>query len=199
MRPAFSVIFLTTLCGAGQGLFVATYLASFLYEGEFIQTAALVAAVFASWGLFASFFHLGNLKPAWRAASQWRTSWLSREVIALPAFIAGCLAFSIFPFPFLGLITFILCIALFVCTGMIYACLKFLQEWASPLTVANFTLMGMASGFTLAAGLNPVDLFRHAAIFLTVAALGCRVASLLRNKGLRPKSTLQSAIGIAHP
>ena len=45
------------------------------------------------------------------------------------------------------------CIALYVCTAMIYACLKFLQEWHSPLTVANFILLGSASGLTLAAAL----------------------------------------------
>ena len=40
--------------------------------------------------------------------------------------------------------------ALFVCTAMIYACLRFLQEWATPLTIVNFVLLGCASGFTLA-------------------------------------------------
>jgi DMSO reductase anchor subunit len=30
-------------------------------------------------------------------------------------------------------------IVLFICTAMIYACIRFLQEWAHPLTVINFT------------------------------------------------------------
>jgi len=34
---------------------------------------------------------------------------------------------------------------------MIYASVRFLPEWHSPLTVANFILLGMASGFMLAA------------------------------------------------
>ena len=37
------------------------------------------------------------------------------------------------------------CLALFACTAMIYACIKFLQEWASPFTLANFVLMGCAT------------------------------------------------------
>ena len=37
---------------------------------------------------------------------------------------------------------------------MIYACLPFLREWASPLTVVNYMLLGCASGFTLAAALR---------------------------------------------
>ena len=33
---------------------------------------------------------------------------------------------------------------------MIYACIRMLQEWASPLTVVNYTLPGGASGFVAA-------------------------------------------------
>ena len=34
----------------------------------------------------------------------------------------------------IGALAAVLCFALFVCTGMIYACLKFLQEWRKPAT-----------------------------------------------------------------
>ena len=74
-----------------------------------------------------------------------------------------------------------LCIALFVCTGMIYACIRFLQEWASPLTLVNFVLLGGASGATLAAALAAwlapavTALYAKAAIALTLA--GARDAS----------------------
>ena len=94
MHPAYSVIFLTTLIGAGQGLFLALYSAQ-LYSAvkllpgqdpvQFYALGALVALVLLVLGLFASFFHLGRPERAWRAAAMWRTSWLSREVIALPA------------------------------------------------------------------------------------------------------------------
>jgi DMSO reductase anchor subunit len=104
-----------------------------------------------------------------------------------------------------GFLTFVACLALFLCTGMIYACLKFLQEWASPLTVVNFVLLGMANGFTLAAGLAALlepswtRFYAHAAIALTLVAFFFRVVSLRRNARLKPKSTLQSAIGVKHP
>ena len=99
----------------------------------------------------------------------------------------------------------VLCLTLFVCTGMIYACIKFLQEWASPLTVANYGVLGCASGFTLATafaaftanGLVPG--FALAAMVLTALGLATRSASLLRNGRLRPKSSLQTATGIHHP
>lgn len=219
MQPAFSVIFLTTLIGAGQGLFLALYLTQWAELTGFLAgpparlyvLGAALAVLLAALGLFASFFHLGHPERAWRAAARWRTSWLSREVIALPAFLgltalygaahyfdwSGTLAW--------GFLALLACGALFVCTGMIYACMRFLPEWASPLTLVNFVLLGCASGFTLAAGLaawgapERVAFYAWGAILLTAAGLLSRIASLLRNARLRPKSTLQSAIGVKHP
>jgi DMSO reductase anchor subunit len=107
--------------------------------------------------------------------------------------------------PWIGVLTVVACVALFVSTGMIYACLKFLQEWASPLTLINFFLLGAASGTTLAAALAAwlapavTAPYAKAAIALTIIALVGRVASLARNAKLRPKSSLQTAIGIKHP
>jgi DMSO reductase anchor subunit len=90
-----------------------------------------------------------------------------------------------------------LAIALFVCTGMIYACLKFLQEWHTPLTVLNYTALGVASGTTLAAVLMPSLI--PAALVAGALAYALRLASLARNARLRPKSTLATAIGVKHP
>ncbi|HNJ84568.1 MAG TPA: dimethyl sulfoxide reductase anchor subunit, partial [Piscinibacter sp.] len=96
MNPALSVVFLTVLIGAGQGLFLALYgceLAGFgatPQERDTLSLGAALALVFTGLGLLASFFHLGHPERAWRAAAMWRTSWLSREVIALPAFMAAC-------------------------------------------------------------------------------------------------------------
>ncbi len=104
-----------------------------------------------------------------------------------------------------GVVGSVLAFALFVCTAMIYACLKFLREWHSPLTVANYILLGTASGFTLAAALAaslaPTEAGFFAGWALAFTALGAasRVASLVRNARLRPVSTLQTAIGVRHP
>ena len=81
---------------------------------------------------------------------------------------------------------------------MVYASIRFLAEWASPLTLVNFTLMGCASGTTLAAALGEAH-YGQAALALTLAALAGRAASLWRNARLVPRSTLTSAIGIKHP
>ncbi|MCE2949072.1 MAG: dimethyl sulfoxide reductase anchor subunit family protein [bacterium] len=219
MHPAFSVIFLTTLIGVAQGLFLAVFaidLVSYIGLSElpmpsFIVAGCAMSVLFAALGLLASFWHLGRPERAWRAATMWRTSWLSREVIVLPAFLASVAAYgftyatgSVWSIP-LGVLALIACIALFVCTGMIYACLRFLQEWASPLTLVNYFLLGCASGFTfatlLASLLAPAytEVLATWSIGLTTVALAVRAAMLARNARLRPKSTVQSAIGVKHP
>jgi DMSO reductase anchor subunit len=219
MRPAFSVVFLTTLIGAGQGLFLAIYAAEVgaalgwigIPGQRFFVVGAIVVLVLAALGLLASFLHLGRPERAWRSAAMWRTSWLSREVIALPLFMAAVAAYGAghhlgWGATFLiGLLALAACLALFFCTAMIYACIRFLQEWASPFTIVNFFLMGSASGFMLAVPLAALlaparaGAYAAAAAVLTLAALATRLASLARNDRIRPKSTLQSAIGIDHP
>lgn len=232
MHPAFSVIFLTTLIGVGQGLFLALYtgqvyavfhVLSAQGDSHFYATGSAISLLFLVGGLVASFFHLGHPERAWRSAAKWRTSWLSREVLVLPAFM-GCVllygaahglgwnaplftlgdALPVTPILLTGALGTLLCFALFLSTGMIYACLRFLQEWHSPLTVVNFILLGGASGFTLATAYAAlaapalVEFYGNWAIIITGLAFVSRLASLVRNCRLKPKSTLQSAIGVRH-
>ncbi len=214
MRPAWSVVLLTTLLGAGQGLFLAVFATELLspVEENFAILGTATSLMLCGAGLAASFFHLGRPERAWRSAARWRTSWLSREVIALPVFMALVASYAavhyfglsglIIP---VGVLAVTACVALFVCTGMIYACLKFLQEWHSPLTVVNFVLLGTASGLTgasaLAVALNsePGKAYALAALVATLLAAATRGAALARNARLRPRSSLQTAIGIKHP
>jgi sulfite dehydrogenase (quinone) subunit SoeC len=219
MHPAFSVIFLTTLIGIAQGLFLAVFAVDLgiqfaLIEYQppaFIIYGSALAVLLTGLGLLCSFWHLGRPERAWRAATMWRTSWLSREVIVLPAFGASVLAYCIgYTLDtdwsnLAGVVAVVCCVALFVCTGMIYACLRFLQEWASPLTLLNYFLLGCASGFTVATLLSAMlaqELTESLAVWsigLITVALAVRAAMLARNARLRPKSTLQSAIGVKHP
>ena len=219
MRPAFSVVFLTTLIGVGQGLFLALYAAEAVGAlglasppgQQYLAVGSLYSVAFTAAGLLASLFHLGRPERAWRSAAKWRTSWLSREVIALPAFLGLATLWGVAHFQgregtlALGALAAAASIALFACTGMVYACIRFLQEWASGWTLVNFTLMGCASGLTLAASLAAADEVDLApglaawALALTTAALAGRYASLARNARIRHKSTLQTAIGVASP
>ena len=215
MRPAFSVLFLTTLIGAGQGLFIAMFavelLAAHAVTTNFFVGGSALVLVLSGLGLIASFFHLGHPERAWRTATMWRTSWLSREVIALPAFMAGVFAYALAHWgnlghtTALGFIGTVLAITLFVCTAMVYAAIKVLREWSHPLTLVNFTLLGLASGFCLAAAyagfVAPAVAtpLAQAAFSLTALSLLMRGVSLVRNARLKPTSTLQSALGIRHP
>ena len=232
MHPAFSVVFLTTLIGAGQGLFLAlftveSYAAFGLLPAQsdaFYALGSAIAMILLVLGLIASFFHLGRPERAWRSATQWRTSWLSREVLVLPAFMGATFCYGLAHWTgfnpvlatlpsgapinitaVLGVIGTVLAFALYICTGMIYACLRFLREWHTPLTVINYILLGGASGFSLAAALAVTEaplvmpFLTGWALIITFLGLVGRAATLLRNARLKPKSSLQTAIGIKHP
>ena len=231
MHPAFSVFLLTTLLGVGQGLFLALYTGESYsvvqllpaQAGGFYAKGSAMALLFLIGGLGASFFHLGHPERAWRAASQWRTSWLSREIVMLPlamGWIAlyGLLHLLGWDLTMIGVHTGIrgdltlivgaigaaVTFGLFVCTAMIYTGIKFLQEWATPLTVFNYTLLGGASGFALATAFSAfqapdlTNFYGGWAILITLAAMVTRVWSLIRNARIKRKSTLQTAIGIRH-
>ncbi len=235
MHPAFSVIFLTTLIGAAQGLFLAlatgqVYSVFGLLPAQttgFYAGGGLLALVLLGLGLIAAAFHLGKLEyfvtRAWRGMSQWRTSWLSRELIALPVFMAAVFVYTVANYMgatetlftlggkvavdwtlLLAVVGAVLAFVLFVCTAMIYASVKFFQEWHSPLTVVNYTLFGIASGFTLATayaayqGVDLVGFFAGWAILFTVVSAVTRFAALYRNGRIEHKSTLQTAIGVRH-
>lgn len=219
MNPAFSVVLLTVLIGAGQGL----QLALFVIEARaaagllaapsamFYVIGCTIALLLSGMGLLASFFHLGHPERAWRAMAMWRTSWLSREVIVLPAFMAATALYGLMHYAgmggtlWAGGVAGVLGLLLFLCTGMIYACIKFIQEWATALTPVNFTLMGGASGVMLTTALSAVmgePVTAQAgiwALLLTGMAALLRIAALWRNARIKARSNLQTAIGIKHP
>ncbi len=214
MHPAFSILFFTTLAGAAQGLLVALALAQIAgvaADGNFVLRAVGLGVALLLAGLAASFLHLGHKMRAWRAVLMWRTSWMSREVIVMPAYIAlaalwwlalytgsdGAVARAL-PWAVLAG-----ALVLWYCTAMIYACLRFIQEWAHWSTVANFILIGLASGSALACALaasaGQSALLAALAPWTTLATLLAALSrwhSLRRNAALRPVSTLQSATGI---
>ena len=86
---------------------------------------------------------------------------------------------------------------------MIYACLRFIQDWSQPLTLVNFALIGLSAGLMLACALSALageaPLLRAAgpcAFIVTLIAWRTRMMSLRHNATLKHKSTLQSATGI---
>lgn len=164
MHPAFSVIFFTVSSGAGLGLFVLLALADLFHLGgglrsEYLLFGGIIALIMVAAGLLSSLFHLANPKNAWRAFSRFRTSWLSREGVFAMAFFPLALAYLGFtwlhfePLEWLRIALALLAIALawitIFSTAMIYACLKTIRQWNTPLVPASYMLLGHFSGAVL--------------------------------------------------
>lgn len=188
MHPAYSIIIFTAASGAGYGQVIALALAALAGRpadgavlSGFIAAFCLVGA-----GLLASTFHLGRPGRAWRAFSQWRTSWLSREaLLALATYaIAGGFAWAWLARPAgdpllvgLALAAAVAAALTVVCTAMIYASLKPIPAWRNGWVVPVYLALGLASG---AAWLAVLDhLFGVGGPFigrLTAAALAVAIA-----------------------
>jgi sulfite dehydrogenase (quinone) subunit SoeC len=162
MHPAYSVILFTTVSGAGYGLLVwlaaARLLALLPAERAFGLTAFGLAFGLITAGLLSSTAHLGRPERAWRAFSQWRTSWLSREgVLALATYLPSALlalGWTNAHENHAGLVALVLLTAItalmtLFSTGMIYASLRTIRQWHQPLTAPVYIALGLASGAVL--------------------------------------------------
>ncbi|MEZ5648482.1 MAG: DmsC/YnfH family molybdoenzyme membrane anchor subunit [Alphaproteobacteria bacterium] len=162
MHPAKSVILFTTASGAGAGLLV--WLVVFGMAGRLphdflFQILALsLAFILVSVGLLSSLLHLGHPARAWRALSQWRSSWLSREgVAALTIYpTAGAYGIALYilgvssPITWaLSFATIVLTIAFLISTGMIYASLRPIRAWANPYVPTGYLLFALMTGAML--------------------------------------------------
>jgi sulfite dehydrogenase (quinone) subunit SoeC len=162
MHPTASIIGFTTAAGAGFALLFLAGIGAplgLLPDSAWFGFAALATATaFAGGGLLASVFHLGRPERAWRAFSQWRSSWLSREgVLAVATFVAaaifalGWFAFGAISggFGLCGVLAAMLAAGTIYCTGMIYASLKPIRQWHNRWTVPNYFTLALTSGLLL--------------------------------------------------
>ncbi|MBI1243746.1 MAG: dimethyl sulfoxide reductase anchor subunit [Alphaproteobacteria bacterium] len=162
MNPAFSVIFFTTASGAGYGLLFLTAIANALgfipSSGWFaVMTLGPATALIVS-GLLASTFHLGHPERAWRALSQWRSSWLSREGIAavltfVPLAIFG-VAWAFFGrtqgwYAIAGLAAAAGAVVTVFTTAMIYRSLRTIRRWHNRWVVPNYLAHALSTGAVL--------------------------------------------------
>jgi DMSO reductase anchor subunit len=162
MNPAYSVIVFTTASGAGYGLLIGLAAAAALglvpIDALFGFLGLGVALALITTGLLTSTFHLGRPERAWRALSQWRSSWLSREgVAAIATYVpAGALGFGwvfgeMLPHQIAaGAGLSVACaFATLWCTGMIYASLPTIRAWHQPLVAPIYVAMALATGSVL--------------------------------------------------
>lgn len=159
MHPAFSVIFFTTFSGAGYGLWIWL---GILAAGNALpgRTPALIALalgfVCVTAGLLSSTLHLGQPQRAWRAFSQWRSSWLSREGVAslscfVPMLWLGASIWFDYDGRIAGFVLALLSLATVACTAMIYASLKPIPAWRHPLVVPVYLVFAAFTGGLLLA------------------------------------------------
>jgi DMSO reductase anchor subunit len=215
MHPALSVILFTTTSGIGYGLLFLYGAGAFfglLPADRWFGAVGLGLALgLITFGLLASTFHLGHPERAWRAMTQWRSSWLSREgVSAVLTYIpAGLLAIA-WTFletnsgiwALLGGLAAIGAVVTVGCTAMIYGSLKTVHQWHSGWTLGGYLTLALSTGSLWFAAL--------CAIFADGAGTGlamtCLAAVLVswaakagawkRNDTTSHQSTPESATGL---
>jgi len=158
MHPAFSVIFFTVASGAGFGLMAVAAVVSRLGETRldtrFVLAVGALALILAGAGLLSSFLHLGRPERAWRAFSQWRSSWLSREgvlaALTMPVAALFFLGWAAFDW---GIWLRVLAVSLLVlatltvfATAMIYRSLKPVRQWHNALVPPVYLALAAMSG-----------------------------------------------------
>jgi DMSO reductase anchor subunit len=217
MHPAVSIVLFTSLSGAGYGALIWLGL---LHGFDLLRLPPVLVGVFAAIamalvgvGLVSSTFHLRHPERAWRALSQWRSSWLSREgVMALITYVpallfAGALVTGDEPGAVVSVLGFVMAgcaVVTIVCTAMIYRSLWTIPQWHNAWTVPCFLAIGLAGGALIvcafiAVGTGGSD-FAPAAGFAALAGLVVAVLTKLgawraSDKAV-PQSTIASAIGM---
>ena len=190
MHPALSIILLTTASGAGYGMLFWLGLLAPLgllpVAAGFGVTASVVALALVTFGLMSSTAHLSHRERAWRAVTQWRSSWLSREAIAsLIAYVPAVLFALLWlldgtPGP-VGYVAAAMAALTVVCTGMIYASLKPIRQWHNPYVLPIYLLAALFSGGACLAG---VATFWHAGPLLADASIAAAAVALAAEAGL---------------
>lgn len=162
MQPALSIVFFTTSSGAGFALLALLGLGAplgfVLPQSSFGFVGLFVAVVLAAGGLLSSAAHLGRPERAWRALSQWRSSWLSREgglaLLAFPPAAVFGIGWVFFGATggfagLCGILAAALALATIWSTGMIYASLKPVHQWHNLWVVPGYLALGLMSGWLI--------------------------------------------------
>jgi DMSO reductase anchor subunit len=213
LHPALSVIVFTTLSGAGYGLLALLGLLAparmLPLDRSFAATSLGLAFLLITAGLSVSALHLGRPERAWRAISQWRSSWLSREGLAALATYIPALLFAALwligetegIWAACGLLAAAGSIVTVCSTAMIYRSLKPIRQWHNAWVMPGYLSLSAATGATWLAGLViALEGMRPGLVLLAAAFLGAAAAVKLaywRSIATgRAASTLASATGL---
>jgi DMSO reductase anchor subunit len=217
MHPAPSIIVFTTASGAGYGLLFLLALGApgglVPSDRWFGLTGLVLALGLITAGLAASALHLAHPERAWRALSQWRSSWLSREgVMASATYVpAGLLAIGWIGFEAPGGVWSVLGIlaapgaaGTVFCTGWIYASLKPIRQWHHPLVVPIYMTFAMMTGALWLTALLQLFAWPGSgapllALVAIPAAWGLKVVYWSQVGNGETASTVASATGLGAP
>ncbi|MFD2052776.1 dimethyl sulfoxide reductase anchor subunit family protein [Mesorhizobium calcicola] len=215
MHPAFSVVFFTTATGAGYGLLALLGVLGGLQIippdfwlgliGMGLALGLIVAGLLSSTG------HLGRPERAWRAFSQWRSSWLSREGVAsiitfIPAGLFGIgwvvLGRTGGWVTVAGLLATIGAVVTVCTTGMIYASLKPIAQWHSRFTLPGYLIFSAMTGSMLLNALLQAfalgsTMILTASVLLSLLGWGWKLATWRYNDALEIPTTANTATGLA--
>jgi DMSO reductase anchor subunit len=189
MRPTFSIICFTVLSGAGYGVWFVLGLGlaliwpscdtphvyangdatSICWYPPLPHYLFVAGLVLVTSGLLFSLGHLGKPARAWRALSQWRSSWLSREGVA--ALLTYLPALGVVAAPriqewqgrlyqgaayapwvtdatlhVIGAALALMCIATVYCTAHIYSSLKPIRAWHNRFVTPAYLLLALHTG-----------------------------------------------------
>ena len=191
MKPALSIVFFTVVSGAGLG---ALSVLGLFYGQDAARPIIATAMFLVTLGLLASVAHLANPRNAWRSFARFRTSWLSREAVFAVLLYPAAAAWLI-RVPGAAYVTVALCWVILVCTAMIYASLKPIPQWHSPLVPLNYFLLGHLSGALVVLALTGSPFFKVTSFLLILLAGGAKVAyySAMQDRG---SPRLQSALAM---
>lgn len=152
MHPAPSIIVFTVLSGLGLGMMVWLGLGLGPDAGAYPWLGSALALGLTGLGGIASAGHLARRENAWRAFSQWRSAWLSREACLMLAAMAvfglhaalWCLG-GVRAWP-LGLLAAALALGTIYATAMIYTQIRAVPRWSATPTPAHFLVTALAGG-----------------------------------------------------
>ncbi len=216
MHPAKSVIYFTVATGAGYGLFFWLAVLAFMGVLPADQMMGFVMLTISFGlivtGLISSTGHLGRPERAWRALSQWRSSWLSREgVMAILTFIPMSIFGVCWVFlgqntgfsAVIGLVGAGMALVTVFTTSMIYASLKAIPAWYNIWTKIGYLVLSLMSGAVLALAILQAfqqdDAVFH--LFVPVSALlvlglGIKLLYWRHIHTVQAVSTAESATGL---
>jgi sulfite dehydrogenase (quinone) subunit SoeC len=214
VHPALSIIVFTTSSGAGYGLLawigLLAPIGALPLDRAFAAAGLGLALASITAGLLSSTLHLGHPERAWRAISQWRSSWLSREGLAALATYVPALAFAALwladrtgaLWSACGLLTAAGSIVTVFSTAMIYRSLKPIRQWDNAWVVPNYLLLAAMTGaLWLFAVLAVSGEWRFTVSALAAAlVLGAAAAKIAYWRSIdrgASASTLASAMGLS--